>query len=635
MEDKKVVVIIVILVLIIYIILYPITIILNSLEGKKVQYGDGYFEDIRQNLDKQPIQNISFTNITSRYHNLFTEKNPIYYWKGNLFYIQTISSNYLQLLTKDKNTSEIGTDSLGNKLYSNQKVINFIEITSNPEPSIDKNLYSVITLNLDSENYLHYSRDYIQGKVLVDIKIGTEKKPCDDINNIESLDITKYKCDDKDLDLGNTYEKLDETTAKNFDENIEDKNQKIVLYKRTYIGIKEPENYIEYHDLSKIKKYAKEKIEKISNFDYIVYLLSPISGLVTCNSACIIIFIIIDVFLINIFSIIKITMVLKCINNYNNYKNFIFSKVNHGIKDYYTNSIWFMKYDKAYVSLQFIILIPLTSLILFIIYLGLKKIGVIVEKKLAILLEKRKRIKKISEEIKNLELNPNTPKYKINQKRLEFFKEKFHVALSCPISLDLFKDPVIVKSGHTYEREYITQIIKQTGKDPETREKLFLEDITSNYLVNKIVQEFRSKEDDFNENTYNNIIELLKCPLSHQFFKNPFVAKTINNKGMTYEKIYIEEYKIKNKNDPTFNEPFKGGLIKNYVIQDMIDAICEMNINTKKYTIHLEEDGKIEEDLESKDKNIKLKENEYNTIPFNGENTDNNIINDKCKENQK
>ena len=263
MEDKKVVVIIVILVLIIYIILYPITIILNSIEGKKVQYGDGYFEDIRQNLDKQPIQNISFTNITSRYHNLFTEKNPIYSWKGNLFYIQTISSNYLRLLKQDKNTSEIGTDSLGNKLYSNQKVINFIEITTNPEPSIDKNLYSVITLNLDSENYLHYSRDYIQGKVLVDIKIGTEKKPCDDINNIESLDITKYKCDDKDLDLGNTYEKLDETTAKNIDGNIEDKNQKIVLYKRTYIGIKEPENYIEYHDLSKIKKYAKEKNEKI------------------------------------------------------------------------------------------------------------------------------------------------------------------------------------------------------------------------------------------------------------------------------------------------------------------------------------------------------------------------------------
>ena len=104
---------------------------------------------------------------------------------------------------------------------------------------------------------------------------------------------------------------------------------------------------------------------------------------------------------------------------------------------------------------------------------------------------------------------------------------------------------------------------------------------------------------------------------------------------MTYEKIYIEEYKIKNNNDPTFNEPFKEGLIKNYVIQDMIDSICEMNINTKNYSINLEEDGKIEEGLESKDKNIKSLENKYNTITINVENTDNNIIDDKCKKNQK
>ena len=236
----------------------------------------------------------------------------------------------------------------------------------------------------------------------------------------------------------------------------------------------------------------------------------------------------------------------------------------------------------------------------------------------------------IEEEIKNLELNPSVPKYQINQKRLEFFKEKFHVALSCPISLDLFKDPVIVKSGHTYEREYITQIIRQTGKDPETREQLTLEDITSNYLVNKIVQEFRPNENDFNENTYNNIIELLKCPLSHQLFKNPCVAKTIIYKGMTYEQVYIEEYQIKNKNDPTFDVPFKEGLIKNYVIQDMIEAINEMNMNTKDYSISLEVDGKLGEGIKSKDKNnINLIGNNNETI--NSSNTNDDIVNDENK----
>ena len=629
MEDKKVFIAI-ILALIIYGILYPVTIFLNNIEEKNVQYGDGYFSDIYQNLNKQPIRHISLTNIADKSHNLFTEQNPIYVWKGNRFNIERISSNYLQLIKKDKNTFEIGTDSLGNRLYSNQKVINFIEITNNPQPSINTNFYSVITLKLDSDNYLHYSYDYIQGKVLVDIKIGTEKKPCDDIDKIVNLDITKYKCDYKDLDLNNTYEKLDETMAQNYDEKIENQNQKIFLYKRTYIGIRVPEKYIEYHDLDGIKKYAEEKVKKINKFDYIAYIFNPFDGLITCNSAVTVIFSILNFILISIFSIIKIKILSTCINNYKTYKNFIFSKMNHGIKNYYTDTIWFMNIDKANLVLEIIILFPFTCLILFLVYFGLKEFGLIVEKKVVGILERRKRIKKIKEEIKKLELNPNIPKYKINKKRLEFFKEKFHIALSCPISLDLFQDPVIVKSGHTYERDYITQAIRQTGKDPKTRELLRLDDITDNYLVNKIVQEFRSHEENFNEDTYNNIIELLKCPLSHQLFKNPYVAKTIDNKGMTYEKIYIEEYKIKNKKDPTFDVPFKGELIKNYVIQDMIEAINEMNLNKKNYSINLEVDEKQGESIESNDKKtIDLFENNNETN--NNSNTNSDIINEKIK----
>ena len=47
MEDNKLLIIIILL-LIIYIVLYPITILLNHREGKKVQYGDGYFLDVTQ-----------------------------------------------------------------------------------------------------------------------------------------------------------------------------------------------------------------------------------------------------------------------------------------------------------------------------------------------------------------------------------------------------------------------------------------------------------------------------------------------------------------------------------------------------------------------------------------------------------
>ena len=99
---------------------------------------------------------------------------------------------------------------------------------------------------------------------------------------------------------------------------------------------------------------------------------------------------------------------------------------------------------------------------------------------------------------------------------------------------------------------------------------------------------------------------------------------------MTYEKIYIEEYKIKNKKDPTFDVSFKGGLIKNYVIQDMIEAINEMNLNKKNYSINLEVDEKQGESIESNDKKtIDLFENNNETN--NNSNTNSDIINEKIK----
>ena len=82
------------------------------------------------------------------------------------------------------------------------------------------------------------------------------------------------------------------------------------------------------------------------------------------------------------------------------------------------------------------------------------------------------------------------------------------------------------------------------------------------------------------------VIELLKCPLSHKFFKNPCLAP-IGNQGMTYEKAFIEEYIFNKKNDPTFDEPIKGHLIKNFVIKDMVDAFIEMNEHHKDYSLDM------------------------------------------------
>ena len=102
-------------------------------------------------------------------------------------------------------------------------------------------------------------------------------------------------------------------------------------------------------------------------------------------------------------------------------------------------------------------------------------------------------------------------------------------------------------------------------------------------ILQLIVNEFNGGK-NFNENIFNNIIELLKCPLSHKIFHEPYLAP-IGNQGMTYERSYIENYIFNDKKDPIFNESFKGDPIKNFVVKDMVDSIIEMNKNNKDFSL--------------------------------------------------
>jgi hypothetical protein len=290
--------------------------------------------------------------------------------------------------------------------------------------------------------------------------------------------------------------------------------------------------------------------------------------------------------------LIRISLLSISINNYNKYNNLIFSQLNHGIKNYYKKYIWFIKYDIIILAIQVFGFIPnfirlMMFLIAFCTLFGLfgKKIIDTMAEKIKKREEIKQRIKKCKEEIEKLENNPDIPISKINSKRLEFFKVKFYDALTCPISLDLFTDPVIVSSGHTYERKYITKIINDKGNDPLTRQPL-KKTVIGNVLVSKLIVEFNSGK-NFNENVFNKMIELLKCPLSKKYFQDPYLA-SIGDQGMTYERSYIENnyYHLK-KNDPTFDKPLKGEFIKNYVIKDMVDSLIEMNQKRKEYSIDI------------------------------------------------
>ena len=67
------------------------------------------------------------------------------------------------------------------------------------------------------------------------------------------------------------------------------------------------------------------------------------------------------------------------------------------------------------------------------------------------------------------------------------------------------------------------KIINDKCVDPLTRERLNKNIIIQNNLINNIKNEFNSGI-NFNEIVFNKIIDLLKCPLSHKIYHEPYIA---------------------------------------------------------------------------------------------------------------
>jgi len=65
-------------------------------------------------------------------------------------------------------------------------------------------------------------------------------------------------------------------------------------------------------------------------------------------------------------------------------------------------------------------------------------------------------------------------------------------SLICPITLELFRDPVLAEDGHTYEREAITQWIQNNGRSPLTDQPLSLQRLYPNHAIQKLIDRFEN-----------------------------------------------------------------------------------------------------------------------------------------------
>ena len=64
--------------------------------------------------------------------------------------------------------------------------------------------------------------------------------------------------------------------------------------------------------------------------------------------------------------------------------------------------------------------------------------------------------------------------------------------LICPITPDVYQDPVLAGDGHVYERNAIIRWIEQQGTSPITREPLDINDLRSDENIKQLYRPYRS-----------------------------------------------------------------------------------------------------------------------------------------------
>ncbi|CAF2977641.1 unnamed protein product [Rotaria sp. Silwood2] len=107
--------------------------------------------------------------------------------------------------------------------------------------------------------------------------------------------------------------------------------------------------------------------------------------------------------------------------------------------------------------------------------------------------------------------------------------------LLCPLSYVLFRNPVVAQDGHTYERAAIEDWIRRNGRSPITQQRLSIENLYPNHLVEKIVGSF----EEFTRNKkYQFTLDVDILKLDRPFFQTPTKS------------IYRAKWLLKNENLP-------------------------------------------------------------------------------------
>ena len=244
---------------------------------------EGVYKDLFLNYKMSPIESINIKEINENMNelNYFDKEKPytlgkiqlrtdkkIEYltnWKDKTFYISRMNKKYTypNILNNEKKGKYCGYDSNGNKLYFPLNVecpINYIEFTQSKSPSLKE--YNFKTFQINQNTYMHYTNEYLEGKILIDLRISN-LKPFGDIESDNNICYEIYGKEECIIDNNYHGYNNDVYGYEQIDSDLIN-SKSLYLYSRTYIGI---------NDVSKKLGNYNDKINNYYLIIRVIYFL--------------------------------------------------------------------------------------------------------------------------------------------------------------------------------------------------------------------------------------------------------------------------------------------------------------------------------------------------------------------------
>ena len=128
-------------------------------------------------------------------------------------------------------------------------------------------------------------------------------------------------------------------------------------------------------------------------------------------------------------------------------------------------------------------------------------------------------------------------KNKLRDIYIIYIKDKLTECLTCPLTADIFLNPVITPEGQSFDKNYLLKELKLKGQNPLTRNNLRENELIENKLVLDLCETLKLNQDEFKMENIFQIKKLLINPNTHDYYSNPYVIQEGNRRGETEDGV--------------------------------------------------------------------------------------------------